>query len=391
MKVLIYRYNSICELDVIDTLHSLGLEVVEECAEMTNKALTPAEQVSIISKDIETHTPLFIFSINFFPAIAEVCNVYKVPYICWTVDSPVLELFSNSITLDTNRIFLFDYAQYEKFYPYNPSRIHYLPLASAVDRFDSELTKPLNEKKQSLFACDISFVGSLYSEKNPMHKLSTPLSAFDKGYIDGVVSSSMKVYGSNFIESCVNDKLISAIKERSSAFFHLDKVVTNPDSYIVANDYLGIQVTEEERILTLNTLATYFNVDLFTRSNTSVLKNVNIHDGVNSLTEMPHIFKNSKINLNLTSKSIQTGLPLRIFDIMGCGGFVMTNYQAELTEYFEIGVDLEAYGSMEELIDKCAYYLEHEEERMQIARNGYTKVCEHHRYIHRLKDMIATL
>lgn len=69
----------------------------------------------------------------------------------------------------------------------------------------------------------------------------------------------------------------------------------------------------------------------------------------------------------------------------------MTNYQAELPEYFEIGVDLEAYSSLEELVDKCAYYLSHEEERKQIAFNGYRKVCGQHTYAHRVKAMLEAL
>ena len=59
-------------------------------------------------------------------------------------------------------------------------------------------------------------------------------------------------------------------------------------------------------------------------------------------TEMPIIFHQSKINLNLTAKSIRSGLSLRIFDVLGCEGFLITNYQAELPEHFNIGEDLEA-------------------------------------------------
>ena len=153
-----------------------------------------------------------------------------------------------------------------------------------------------------------------------------------------------------------------------------------------------MQIAETERIRTLNLLAKFYDVDLYTLSDTSPLQGVHIRGGANSLTEMPKIFHLSKINLNMTIKPIQTGLPLRIFDILGCGGFLMTNYQTELTEHFEIGVDLEAYASMDELVDKCAYYLEHEDVRQQIALNGYRKVCEQHTYIHRIKEMIkATL
>ena len=129
-------------------------------------------------------------------------------------------------------------------------------------------------------------------------------------------------------------------------------------------------------------------MDLFTRSDATPLKNVIVHEGVQTLTEMPLIFNRSRINLNMTIKSIQTGLPLRIFDIMGCGGFCMTNYQEEITDMFDIGQDIECYGSMEELIDKCAYYLEHEDVRARIAENGYRKVSEAHTYKKRIMEIL---
>ena len=69
----------------------------------------------------------------------------------------------------------------------------------------------------------------------------------------------------------------------------------------------------------------------------------------------------------------------------------MTNYQAELPEYFEIGKDLEAYGSMEELLDKCQYYLNHEEQRTAIARSGYEKVRQFHTYEKRIQSMIMEI
>ena len=82
------------------------------------------------------------------------------------------------------------------------------------------------------------------------------------------------------------------------------------------------------------------------------------------------------MNLNFSSKPIRSGLPLRFWDILGAGGFLLTNYQSEIPEYFEIGKDLEIYASEKELTDKIRYYLEHEEERAEIARNGYEKAKE---------------
>lgn len=104
---------------------------------------------------------------------------------------------------------------------------------------------------------------------------------------------------------------------------------------------------------------------------------------------MPLIFHFSKINLNITSKSIRTGLPLRIFDILGCGGFCLTNYQSELADYFTIGQDLECYTDANDLSEKVTYYLSHEEERAEIARNGFETVQKYHNYPERLLQMLT--
>jgi len=386
MNILVYRYGSICEPDIIEAFRKLQLNVIEETTEINKKNLLPSEQVKLVKEALDNYHPMFVFSINFFPAIADICHIYGVKYICWTVDCPVMELFSKSIGYDTNRVFLFDRAQYEAVYDYNPNGIFYLPLAAATERFD-EVIATIGEEDRKKFSSDISFVGSLYIEKNPLRKVEG-LSDYVKGYVKGVTEGSLKVMGYNFIEETITEEVVSELKRADRNFYAAKDTLRDVSNFVAAHSYIGMQVAETERIRTLNTLAQYFDVDLYTRSDISNLKNVRVRGGVKTLTEMPKIFHLSKINLNITIKPIQTGLPLRIFDIMGCGGFCMTNFQAELPEYFEIGVDLESYGSLEELVDKCSYYLNHEEERKQIALNGYRKVKEYHGYVNRMVDMV---
>ena len=43
---------------------------------------------------------------------------------------------------------------------------------------------------------------------------------------------------------------------------------------------------------------------------------------------------------------------------------------------------------MEELDEKVAYYLSHEKQRAEIARNGYEEVRDHHTYPIRLAQML---
>lgn len=386
MNILFYRYGSICEPDIVAAFAAFGINVIEEKSEVYDKDFSPSARAKLVNELITKHSPFFVFSINFFPAIAEVCHIHNILYLCWSVDSPVMSLFTKSIQHPTNRIFLFDREQYNRFHPYNPNCIFYLPLAANIDRFDS-VTQSITAQDIDSYSADISFVGSLYSERNPLKEL-TDLSSYARGCVDGIIESSLQVYGYNFMEEAISDTLLAEFKKVVPNFSSYFELLTNVDKYTIAHKYIGIQAAEIERIRTLNKLAEHFSVDLYTYSDTTPLHSVRTHEAIESLYGMPKVLHLSKINLNMTIKPIQSGLPLRIFDIMGCGGFLMTNYQAELTDYFEIGRDLECYSSLDELLDKCAYYLEHDDERKQIALNGYEAVKRSHTYPHRIMEMI---
>jgi len=393
MNILMYRYGSICEPDMIDAFKKAGLNVIEESREITDKNISQSERISLVEKHLQSDSVVFVFSINFYPVIADICAIYGTPYLCWTVDSPVPELFSKSITKPTNRIFCFDRAQYDTHSKYNPDGVYHLPLAAATDRFDAVINS-ITDKDIEKYSSDISFVGSLYTEKDYLGDM-THMSEYSRGFITGISEAAMKIYGYNLVMGALGDQTVTDIKDYlGDSFYTMPEPVCDSsymDKYVAAHNYIGFHIAAIERTRTLNELAKYFNVDLYTRSDVSHLVNVNTKGGVSTLVEMPKIFNLSKINLNMTIRPIETGLPLRCFDIMGCGGFLMTNYQSELTDMFEIGVDLEAYSSIEELIDKCAYYLEHEDERKAIAYNGYMKVKNNYTYFHRMKDMLSAV
>ena len=88
-----------------------------------------------------------------------------------------------------------------------------------------------------------------------------------------------------------------------------------------------------ERISIMRSLGSRYQVCLYTGSDTTGLPVRNC-GRVKTHTQMPLVFANSKINLNITSRSIRTGLPLRIFDVLACGGFLLTNAQSELPDCF---------------------------------------------------------
>ena len=394
MKILVYRYNSIYETAVIETFRSFGLTVDTEETGMNRINLKHSETAAPVYKRLikqaDSGDPyLFVFSMNFFPGISEVCEKLGVLYVCWSVDCPVMELFFKQITNSCNRIFLFDKAQYDRFSSYNPEHIYHLPLASYAEYYKKTI-HDISFQEEKNYSADISFVGSLYSEKNPLKNIHN-LSDYDKGVIDGLLEAQMRIYGYYFLEESLSEELIEKLKN-SPVDTRSEELVEPIDRYAASHFFLDFALAEKERIYTLNRLAEHFSVRIYTQSDTrGVLKNVENKGIAKTFTQMPKVFHESRINLNMTMRGIQTGLPLRIFDILGCEGFLMTNYQPELDDLFEIGVDLEAYSSVDELIDKCAYYLSHEDERAKIAHNGYRKATEQHNMQVRMRELIRII
>ena len=398
MEILFYRYNNICEPDLIQTFTAFGITVHTEEMEMTDKSIPPRQCAAKVTEWLMTHSFAFVFSINFFPAISYTCDHFQVPYVCWSVDSPVPELFSNALKKEWNRIFLFDQAQYQFFHPVNPGRVFYLPLATNVKRWESVILN-MTEKDYAKYDADVSFVGSLYTEKCRYDRLLSAqrmsgqpyISEYAQGFVRGLIEAQLKVYGYNFISDTLTDRVIREIADADPDFYRGSDTYMDTDRYLAAHQYIGIKLAAVERERTLNRLAQHFHVNLYTNSDASPLPSVHCMGPALTLTEMPMIFHASKINLNITMRPIETGLSLRIWDVLGCAGFLITNYQAEIPEYFEIGRDLETYESMEELEQKVQYYLTHEDERIEIAINGYEKVSRLHTYEKRVAEMIRVL
>lgn len=385
MKLLFYRYNSICEPDMLAAFRALGHTVVEECTEMENKTFSPKDCIQLVSSILLKDTFDFVYSVNFYPTLSEICKIFHIPYICFIVDSPVLELYSSSIQNPNNRIFFFDKILYEEFYPKNPYGIFHMPLATNMER-NEKSCKDITQKDKEQFSHDVCFIGSLYSEKCPYNQL-TNLPDFLRGYFDGLMEAQLKIYGYNFIEEILTEQVVADFTKHAGSY-PFPEYAEHNDKAVLAHLYLNSKVAEQERYRLLHTLSEHFQVSVYTNSDTSCLPNIHNCGFANPILDAPKIFHLSKINLNITAKPIRSGLSQRVWDVLGCGGFLICNFQPEITDYFEPGTDLEIYDSAEDLLMKVEYYLHHEEQRRQIAQNGYQKVKKHHTYITRIQQIL---
>ncbi len=99
-------------------------------------------------------------------------------------------------------------------------------------------------------------------------------------------------------------------------------------------------------------------------------------------------FSLSKIAFNI---SIKDDVNMRVFETLGTGSFLLTNWIPTLGDLFEDGKHLVTYKTLDEMVEKARYYLKHDNEREKIAKAGYKEVIKKHTYKHRIEQIMATV
>lgn len=381
MKLLVYDWTFITKADICATLRKQKIDFVLFSSEASPRVDAQREKFrKDLEEALEGEKYDAIFSINFFVDLSEAAHERGILYICWTYDSPALGGWQECHLYDTNRIFVFDSYEYETYKKRKLPYLYYLPLAVDVNKMNRFRPKPMEQLK---YMTDISLVGQLYQAD--MDKVFPLFDEYSAGYMAAVINTQLNVHDANIIADLINDNVIKSmcneqvtevlLKNINHRWLHgVEELTENPFRL-----FLSKAVTNKERVLLLSLLGKYFSVKLYAPDNLEMqgVKNCGV---VDYETEMPMVFKCSKINLNITLRTIRRGMPQRILDVLACRGLLLTNHQKDLDEYFEDKRDILLYHSAEEALDKAKYYLAHEREAEIIRQNGYKIVKDRFSY-----------
>ena len=140
------------------------------------------------------------------------------------------------------------------------------------------------------------------------------------------------ITGCYLLEELLPDIIVDSFRDAMPQFYIPPENSRRNDRAVVAQYYLCPKISSAERISIMRSLGSRYPVCLYTGSGTTGLPVKNC-GRVKTHTQMPLVFANSKINLNITSRSIRTGLPLRIFDVLACGGFPAHECPGELPDF----------------------------------------------------------
>ncbi|WKN45149.1 glycosyltransferase [Tunicatimonas pelagia] len=108
--------------------------------------------------------------------------------------------------------------------------------------------------------------------------------------------------------------------------------------------------------------------------------------GLTSGLEMFQIYKDSKIVMNdYVDTANGIGFNQRMFEVMGCGAFLLTREAPNFKKLFPDNV-FTTYSDERDFLDKVAYFLTHEQEREEIAQNAQKFVVEYYDYSKIVKE-----
>lgn len=104
--------------------------------------------------------------------------------------------------------------------------------------------------------------------------------------------------------------------------------------------------------------------------------------------DLPQVYQNAGAVINLTGLQMPHALNQRCYDVPAAGGFLLTDDQPALNQQFEIGKEIIAFRSPEELVDKWEFFNRYGRERSKIIENGRRRILSEHTYRHRVREML---
>lgn len=380
MHLLFFEWNALMQHDLEAVLRSLNITFYRFSYNFLN-----LHEDDFFCTRFENHLKNHhydaVISFNYFPLVASSCYKYDLKYISWCYDSPVRIIPYDTFRFPTNYIFMFDKKEAAGYRSLGFDNVYHLPLAVNVSRMKSlrdslSLEPPI---------CDLSFIGNFHTSN--FTDFIMPLPKYYRGYLNALIKAQCNLRTCYLPDEFFTETFMDTLNS------YYSKCLDDP-SYSVSKENLsflfGKYVTETERISYLSILSKFFDMNLYSNKCPEQLANIKHMGTASYYTEMSRVFALSKINFNLSFYCIRTGISVRILDILAAGGFLLTNYQEELADYFDLEKDFVLYESIEDAVEKTAFYLKHDDLRKRISSSGQKRTWENFSYEIQLKKIFTT-
>ena len=292
----------------------------------------------------------------------------ELPFASWFVDSPTYILYrDNRQVSDFCSLFSWERSYLPGMEEIGFRSPAFLPLAT-----DPDIFRPIDSPTPPQFRADIAFVGNSMTEANSKWETKIP-------------PGSMRKFSSMALARQFADR-------RKPMREILGDLGADSESagFIDIEAAMVWKATQEYRKQLARHLFPLGLVIYGDRGWRSLLAGRHkIRPQVHYYRELPLVYNFTTINVNSTSFQMNSAVNQRVFDTAACGGFLLTDHQADMDLFFEPGKDAVCYGSLEEAVELAGYYLKHVKERESVAHAARERVLAEHTYDKRMATLVS--
>lgn len=367
-RVLMVEDDYHLQRECQNALKQLGHEVVV-LRVGTQAHLEPMPQIiDKVLKAIIAYQPDMLLSIDYLGFdhvnwMSEIIDAVALPTAIWCVDNPFFLTtgFCNPAPEQTS-LFCWDRSFIAPLKSLGCRRVHHLPLAT-----DRTLFAPSPSPAPHLYP--LCFVG---------HSLKTVLEKWQPR-IDAAQMQDAQAL------------LPKLLENRHLLLDHIQSVqpTTDPNMVTLAFACFGAAQAYRQKIL-----QTFAQQDLHIFGDPtwkSLLPQAHYHPSVPYGAPLARIFSQSQINLNVTNLQMPETVNQRVFDIPASGGLILTDPQAELENYFDIGREVLVYQTAEQALALAQRYQKDRQGAQAIIAAAQKRIIAEHTYTHRLEKIMATM
>lgn len=384
LKILVINTGYFLNQEIYRALTLLGHQAV--FFDLENTEYGAGDTISRLLAATADFKPDFVLTVNHLGLDAKgilinLLNRLKLPLASWFVDSPIFILrhAPNNVS-DNCSIFVWDRDYLAPVKSLGYEHVHYLPLAT-----DDTVFKPnvLSPNPLASLSCDLSFVGNSMSESVQQSAARLNLPADPPPWLDDLSRRFIKVP-----DRSPRSLIYGQPPPPSASLGSLTPHLENELEALIT--WRSTQIYRSEVLLKLADLMPTIVGDqgwsgLLGHGTFRLVPQLDYY------RQLPMFYQVSKVNLNITSMQMKTGLNQRIFDVPACNAMVITDYRNQIDQAFEVGRELVCYTHPEEALDLARFYIRHDRERAEISARGRERVLARHTYRHRLRDLIEQM
>ena len=330
-----------------------------------------------------------VFGINHRVGLAELCTGAGIPLVEWEIDPSLEEMKPATGPTERARLYTWRTRNVAAWTQMGFSHVEALPLAANVTH-----RRPEPEVDRDRYGGRVVFVGNSLAERLPSHRAS----------LQGLI----ELWGRSRGEG--DDAPVRAAQRVQALIQRCRRALpAHAAPSVLAEICPGIEETArrhglpwEPSMLLGEIAGAFWRLEVLaalapqgaqvwgdTGWKAIERNGVRYRGFAGHTRDLGAIYSAADINLDIGRVYQSDIVTMRVFDVLACGGFLLAAWSEGLAELFELGVELDTWRTIPELMDKVGFYLERPDVRARMADRGRARVLRDHTVRGRIRTMLT--